>query len=417
MSNFTVLLRSGWNTINIGDIAHTPGVLRILETYLPGASVILWPNALDRGVEQVLRRRFPRLRIVRHPDRWSAAPGDPSLEEAFEEADLMIHGSGAGLVARGDLARWREKTGKPYGVYGVTLGSPIGYQLVRHERFTREEIDILDGASFVFTRETQSLEAVCALGLRCPNVAFVPDGTFAVDLKDDEAALALLRRHGLAPDGYLCVIPRHRYTPYWAIFPDRAINPREVALKTEVNKRHEEADHAKLRELVVSWVRATGLKVLLCPEVTYEVDTSKRLIYDLLPEDIKPSVVHLDRYWITDEAASVYQRARAVVSVECHSPIIALANHRPAFYLRQPTDTWKGQMYPDLGLGDWMFKIDEAPAATIAERLLDLHEHYDEALAKVDAALKRAHERFAWSAQILGGIAAEHARGKSNTAM
>jgi len=30
-----VLLRSSWQTVNIGDIAHTPGVLSILRQYLP----------------------------------------------------------------------------------------------------------------------------------------------------------------------------------------------------------------------------------------------------------------------------------------------------------------------------------------------------------------------------------------------
>jgi hypothetical protein len=30
-----ILLRSSWQTINIGDIAHTPGVLALLERYLP----------------------------------------------------------------------------------------------------------------------------------------------------------------------------------------------------------------------------------------------------------------------------------------------------------------------------------------------------------------------------------------------
>ncbi len=51
---------------------------------------------------------------------------------------------------------------------------------------------------------------------------------------------------------------------------------------------------------------------------------------------------------ITDEAASLYRQARAVVSMECHSPIMACVNGRPAFYVRQPHDTWKGQMYRDL---------------------------------------------------------------------
>jgi hypothetical protein len=44
-------------------------------------------------------------------------------------------------------------------------------------------------------------------------------------------------------------------------------------------------------------------------------------------------------YWLPDEAAAVYAKAQAVVNYECHSPITALVNQTPAFYVRQPTDT------------------------------------------------------------------------------
>ena len=53
-------------------------------------------------------------------------------------------------------------------------------------------------------------------------------------------------------------------------------------------------------------------------------------------------------------------RAHAVISMECHSPIIAAAQRTPFFYLRQPEDTIKGQMYYDIGLSDWVFEIDDA---------------------------------------------------------
>ncbi len=55
-----ILLRSSWQTVNIGDIAHTPGVLTLLERYLPEAEVQLWPSKVDNGVEEMLRARFPR---------------------------------------------------------------------------------------------------------------------------------------------------------------------------------------------------------------------------------------------------------------------------------------------------------------------------------------------------------------------
>ncbi len=37
--NPTILLVSGWQDVNIGDIAHTPGLLHVLETFLPEAKI------------------------------------------------------------------------------------------------------------------------------------------------------------------------------------------------------------------------------------------------------------------------------------------------------------------------------------------------------------------------------------------
>ena len=48
-----------------------------------------------------------------------------------------------------------------------------------------------------------------------PPVEFGPDATFALDLRDDEAGAALLKKHGLEPGKFLCAVPRLRWTPYW----------------------------------------------------------------------------------------------------------------------------------------------------------------------------------------------------------
>ena len=180
--------------------------------------------------------------------------------------------------------------------------------------------------------------------------------------------------------------------------------PEEIARRKAVNEKYAEADHAKLREVITAWVRATNLKVLICPEMTYEVDIIKPLVFDPLPADVKRRVVPMDRYWLTDEAASVYREARAVISLECHSPIIANANGRPGFYLRQPTDTWKGQMYPDLGLGDWKFELDTATGSEIAQRLLEVHANYDAALAVVKKAAASAAARQAKAMSVVKKI-------------
>jgi len=44
-----ILLRSGWQTINIGDIAHTPGVLAVIERHMMRRPMERWirpPSAM-----------------------------------------------------------------------------------------------------------------------------------------------------------------------------------------------------------------------------------------------------------------------------------------------------------------------------------------------------------------------------------
>ena len=92
--------------------------------------------------------------------------------------------------------------------------------------------------------------------------------------------------------------------------------------------------------------------------MTYAVPRLRGLLFDGLPEDVKPSVVSLDRFWFTDEAASVIARSAAMVSIEQHAPIIAIASGVPAILLCQPIPSIrrKGQMWPDLGMERWFFE-------------------------------------------------------------
>ena len=146
-----------------------------------------------------------------------------------------------------------------------------------------------------------------------------------------------------------------------------------------------EKDHAKLREMIVAYVKKTGNKVLACPEMTYQVALAKERLVDPLPAEVKKNVVWLDRFWLPDEAASVYSKARAVVSIECHSPLIALRNGTPTFYVRQPTDTSKGQMYRDIGANDWFFEIDETNGEQLWSHLAEIERDPPKAKAKVNS--------------------------------
>ena len=47
-----VLVRSAWQSVNIGDIAHTPGALALLERHFPEAELTLWPRELEFGARE-----------------------------------------------------------------------------------------------------------------------------------------------------------------------------------------------------------------------------------------------------------------------------------------------------------------------------------------------------------------------------
>ncbi|MBM4085755.1 MAG: polysaccharide pyruvyl transferase family protein, partial [Planctomycetes bacterium] len=318
-----ILLRSSWQTVNIGDIGHTPGALRLLETHIPQAEVTLWPSNIDRGVEPMLRRSFPKLQIVRGRLNERGEPTTDELKHALEQQDFLLHGSGPSVVAHKDVAAW-AKTGKPFGIYGVTVSAV--------DDALRE---LLSRAAFVFCRDTLSLALLQRSGVTCPAMEFGPDAAFGIHLRDDEKALPFLAAHGLEERKFICVIPRLRYTPYHKIHPGRH-DPKEVQRREAVNAQFQDADMAKLREVITAWVRGTGLKALLCPEMTYQLELLQPLLLDPLPDDVKPRVVRRETFWLPDEAGSVYARAHTVVSVEMHSPIIAAAHGTPAIHLRQP---------------------------------------------------------------------------------
>ena len=145
--------------------------------------------------------------------------------------------------------------------------------------------------------------------------------------------------------------------------------------------------------MIVAYVKNTGNKVLACAEMTYQVEMAKEVLVDPLPAEVKKNVVWRDTYWLPDEAASVYAKAQAVVSVECHSPLIALHNGTPAFYVRQPTDTCKGQMYRDFGANDWFFEVDETSGDQLWSRLQAIVRDPAKAKAKVKSIMATVEAR------------------------
>jgi hypothetical protein len=396
-----ILIREALQFENIGDSGRVPGTIRLLYQHLPEATITLWPWQLHEREREMLMRAFPKLHIAEGEVDETGVASTPALAEAWKDADIFITPARHAKT----FQTW-AKTGRPYGFFGSSF-DPVSNRKDRPQGDTLDELqkvisslpadhfdghyksrEVYDGASFVFARDTYSLLYLQGQKLRTPIVEFGLDGTFGIAVRDEKRAQSWLRRIGVEEGKFICVLPRLRYTPYYRV---KNLPRDEGDYEIDaINAEHAARDHAPLRDLITLWVRETGLKVILCPEMTYEIAVAKEHLFDPLPADVKANVIWRDTFWLADEAASVYARAVAVVSAECHSPIIALSQGTPAFYVRNPADTVKAQMFRDIGLTDWVFESSETTGQQLWEKLKPIHEHRAAGRAKVQAAMQQA---------------------------
>jgi hypothetical protein len=413
-----ILLRNGWQNVNIGDIGHYLGALELLAKHFPDAQVTLWPKpgALADGVRELALGSFPDLQIAEGSVRGET-PDTEELRHAWAEADFMLHGSGSGFGARRDLAAWHRATGKPYGVFGTSTDPVSGFgggrdpeggtlaQLRRRiEALPSNHLDeetrrIVNDSAFMFCRDTLSRDYLRAQNVGTPLLEFGPDSQFGMKKRDDGLAARFCSANGLEAGRFICVIPRLRYTPYYRIRNEPRVPTDTV--KDQINVRTTESDHVRLRDMIVRYVRATGNRVLACGEMTYQVPLAREVIVDPLPSDVKRNVVARDTFWKTYEAAGVYARAEAVVSMDCHSPIIAICHGVPGLYVRQPTDTCKGQMYHDIGVSEWIFEVEETSGADLAKQLEQIHGDPEKARVRVSEVMADVDARQRWMVEVL----------------
>jgi hypothetical protein len=408
-----ILLREALQFENIGDSGRVPGTIRLFYQHLPGATVTLWPWNLHVRERQMLQRAFPALQFAEGEVDSQGRPTTPALAAAWEQADIFVSPSKNAVTYR-DWA----KTGRPYGLFGTAF-DPITDRRTRPDGATLDELraaidqlpagdfdkrwgsrELYERAAFIYCRDTLSLRYLRQQQLRTPVLEFGPEGCFAIAVRDDRRAEAWLRRHGLLATRFICVVPRLRYTPYYRV-KNLPREESDYALDA-LNERSVSRDHAPLREMIALWVKNTGGKVIACPEMTYQIQTAREQLVEPLPEEIRRHVVWRDSYWLADEAAAIYARAEAVVSMECHSPIIALANGTPAFYVRQPVDTVKGQMFRDLGLGDWVYEVEQTAGEDLWRKLRAIHDNPAPARARVRQAMARAADLQRGMVQAIG---------------
>jgi polysaccharide pyruvyl transferase WcaK-like protein len=124
------------------------------------------------------------------------------------------------------------------------------------------------------------------------------------------------------------------------------------------------------------------------------MQVGKEMLINPLPDAVKKNVVWHEKYWLTDEAVSTYVRALALLSMDMHSPIMAVGNGTPSIHCRFAQQTTKGQMWRDIGLGEWLFDMDEEKDGTrITAALLAIAKDPPAAKTKVGKAMEFVRQR------------------------
>jgi polysaccharide pyruvyl transferase WcaK-like protein len=394
----TIVLQSAWDTVNIGDIGHTPGTLRVLEQHLPQVKIMLWAMKLDDRVTAMLKARFPKVEILQG-NLFKDGENDRKLQTAVKACDFFIRNSGMGQDIT--FMQFCQKHGKPYGLFGQSY-----FPSMVEGKGAEERSALLNGASFIYTRETKTLKILQGAGIKADALQFGPDGCFGIDVRDDERGLATMKKLGLEEKKFITVMIRTNTPKYPGVDDPRPekLNPLHP---TPQQIADDERRAAKFRELVTLWIKKTGLKVLIAPETIKEMGHNKRLIHDPLPPDIQKHVVNLDTFWNADEAASIFARAHTVVCHEPHSPIIALANGTPIIHAYSEFHSPKCWMFKDIGLPEWLLEMDDTPVEKLAETLFAIDADYPAAQAKVKKAMAYVNECFSGSMKHVKSVLAE----------
>jgi polysaccharide pyruvyl transferase WcaK-like protein len=432
-----ILWRNAWNINNIGDVGHVPGALALLRKYIPEAKIILWAHrdTVFRGefaqkakfadgmvdAASVSRKVIPDLEIVLGALDAHGKADNAALEAAVAQADIMVIGSGAGILASGDLMSFHQRTGKPLGMFGISTDPFNFFYITDGEKST--DTQALRAASFVFLRDKGSMRVLdgkdvdgaagelqddpatsvnetinrSAVTLDFSKVkrAFVPDTTFAFNVRDDAAAQKFMQEHGLVSHKFICVVPRHR----WSVV-DKPTPQGDS--RVTYNNYYQRADCDKLKVAIIDYVRTTGNKVALVPETFYVVGEMLESIKNGLPDDVAKQVIVRKDFWLPDEAASLFSHSQAVVSIENHSPILAAAVGTPFVMIHQPEDSIKGNMFIDIGLGEWYIpNLNRASGAEISTVLMKIIRNPSAASAKLKKAMDLVQARHAFGMKAL----------------
>lgn len=393
----TILIHSGWNRYNFGDVAHTPGLLRLLEIYIPEAEILLWMARYPEWLASYILARFPNVEPFYGQISGVRNHVNSAIEDAFRRAELFIYNSGPIFNYGHELVSsdvktqgWRgfdwnatmdpaaklyfaKSCQVPFGIFGqsfIYFAPPADIVVP----------EILSQAAFVTTRESDSLNYLNQLGVQSPDMDFVPDAAWAFDLQDDESVVPWLDSLGLKERHFLVTTTRNA--------------PAGVDMMAD-----RERQQTFFSQVLTDWVEQTGLPILLIPETVGSIELNREYIYAPLPAHIQSNVIlddslwmPTDTFWTPDQARSVLARARAYLNVDHHGVLLALTAGTPSIHPRQPQAGRKSNVLRDVGLADWLFDLYQVDPKLVSQALLKIHQDYEQAQQRAKKAVEIVHQ-------------------------
>jgi polysaccharide pyruvyl transferase WcaK-like protein len=299
--------------------------------------------------------------------------GNPKAAKAFENAGFVYYNSGTtfnyGRLGVKNLWGYTlplamsliiaRKLGIPYGIGSQSFDSlewPV--DLLYKKLFA--------DARFVYCRDTDSLNYLAQRGLTNKSSGWRPDTTFFFKGFDESWADRFMAENRLANERFMCVMLR--ISDEKPIFNDPTGGAVSEERKLEQMR--------KMKILLEGWIKKTGCKVLLCHETRGTLETARKYLYDILSDDAKKQCVYMDEFWTSEQAYSIFKRARIITSMEMHSIIMSINVGTPVIH--NPFDECgrKKFMLNDLGLSKCLVDIDSCADGQMLAVALDIHSNF-----------------------------------------
>jgi polysaccharide pyruvyl transferase WcaK-like protein len=240
---------------------------------------------------------------------------------------------------------------------------------------------LLKDARFISCRDPDSIDYLRQRDLLSPRTTFGPDSTFFYTGTDEAWARQFMRENALSAGRFITVTVR-----------DAVSQAGSLAHVIPIEREREQM--ARMREFIENWIKRTGVPVVLCPESKREVRWHHDNIHLLLSPEAKAKCVlthtDLSSFWNAGKAGALYQQAEMIVSMEMHSVIMGLSRGTPTLMIQFLETGRKASMLQELGLGDWLFDVDEPNSgAKLLEAALKIHADRPTAEARVRSQLPR----------------------------